>query len=64
MFLQQQFSHNTPWRFIDEQIAEKELAPLEEETVETKVFHWNIENYKDLPERVQGPVFEVGGHKW
>ncbi|KAI7847583.1 hypothetical protein BDC45DRAFT_541802 [Circinella umbellata] len=47
-----------------EKIAEREFQPLEEDIIETTVFHWNITNFHSLSEREQSPVFEAGGHKW
>ncbi|KAI8331821.1 hypothetical protein EDC96DRAFT_548710 [Choanephora cucurbitarum] len=47
-----------------EQIANKELQPLEEEIIETKCFHWDIEHWSQLDQRVIGPVMQAGGHDW
>ncbi|KAI9259633.1 hypothetical protein BDA99DRAFT_513772 [Phascolomyces articulosus] len=47
-----------------EKIANKELIPLDEEIIETNVYHWNITNFRNLQDREQSPVFEIGGHKW
>lgn len=33
--------------------------------IETEGHHtWNIENWRNLPRKEHGPVFEVGGHPW
>ncbi|ORX62673.1 cysteine proteinase [Hesseltinella vesiculosa] len=45
-------------------VAEKELLAIDEEVLEFKVFHWEISDWNALPDRIQGPVFEVGGHRW
>ncbi|RCI04918.1 hypothetical protein CU098_011576 [Rhizopus stolonifer] len=47
-----------------EYIANKELAPLEEDIIETKCFHWDIEHWSQLDQRVIGPVMKAGGHDW
>ncbi|KAI8150412.1 cysteine proteinase [Fennellomyces sp. T-0311] len=47
-----------------EEIANKEMHQLDEEVIDTKIYHWNITNWRSLAEREQSPVFEVGGHKW
>ncbi|KAI8373084.1 cysteine proteinase [Radiomyces spectabilis] len=40
------------------------MNPVNEEVIDLKCFHWDIDNWSTLPNRVQGPVFEAGGHKW
>ncbi|CAO3632410.1 unnamed protein product [Cunninghamella blakesleeana] len=45
-----------------ELIAQKELAPIDEEVVAFEHQHWELEEWSSLPDRVQGPIFEAGGH--
>ncbi|KAI9484595.1 cysteine proteinase [Zychaea mexicana] len=47
-----------------EEIANKEMPQMEEDIVETKVYHWDVTNWRNLSDREQSPVFEAGGHKW
>ncbi|KAG1439902.1 hypothetical protein G6F56_012121 [Rhizopus delemar] len=47
-----------------EEIAKKEMAPVEEEIVDFKCVHWTVTNWSQLETRVLGPVFETGGHQW
>ncbi|KAG0165848.1 hypothetical protein DFQ28_005241 [Apophysomyces sp. BC1034] len=47
-----------------EQIANTELTPTDEEVIELKCTHWQISSWNGLEDRVQGPTFEAGGHKW
>ncbi|KAG0168450.1 hypothetical protein DFQ28_003237 [Apophysomyces sp. BC1034] len=45
-------------------IAEKALAPLDEEIIDQQYSHWEIKEFSKLPDRSRGRVFEAGGHKW
>ncbi|CDH52083.1 cysteine proteinase [Lichtheimia corymbifera JMRC:FSU:9682] len=45
-------------------IAMEEMSPVEEDTIEQKCFHWEIDNWSNLPHEARGPVFEAGGHEW
>ncbi|CAO3670582.1 unnamed protein product [Rhizopus stolonifer] len=47
-----------------EEIAKKEMAPVEEEIVNFKCVHWTVTKWSQLETRVLGPVFEAGGHQW
>ncbi|KAI9247273.1 hypothetical protein EDC94DRAFT_626246 [Helicostylum pulchrum] len=47
-----------------EQIINKEMAPIEEEIVETKVDHWIVPSWSQLENRSTGPIIEAGGHQW
>ena len=47
-----------------ELIAQKELAQIDEEVIAFECKHWELEEWSKLPERVQGPTFEAGGHRW
>lgn len=49
---------------IDEEIAKKDMPPIEEETIEFKCVHWNVTDWNKLDHRVLGPVFQAGGHDW
>ncbi|KAI8149390.1 hypothetical protein BJV82DRAFT_587918 [Fennellomyces sp. T-0311] len=40
------------------------LKSANEECLEFKCVHWDIEMWWDLPDRVEGPKFEAGGHQW
>jgi ubiquitin carboxyl-terminal hydrolase 7 len=39
-------------------------AQPEHETLDEAVFTWTIENWRQLPKRSHGPVFNCGGHPW
>lgn len=45
-------------------IAMEEMSTVEEDTIEQKCFHWEIDNWSNLPPEARGPVFQVGGHEW
>ncbi|KAG0750292.1 hypothetical protein G6F57_003257 [Rhizopus arrhizus] len=47
-----------------EEIAKKDMPPIEEETIEFKCVHWNVTDWNKLDHRVLGPVFQAGGHDW
>lgn len=47
-----------------DQIIDKELVPLEEEIIETKVDHWIVPAWSELETRTLGPTIEAGGHEW
>ncbi|KAI8081535.1 uncharacterized protein BX664DRAFT_340645 [Halteromyces radiatus] len=47
-----------------ETIANKVLAQVDEEVIETNCQQWEITDWAGLPERVQGPIFTVGGYRW
>ncbi|CAO3579210.1 unnamed protein product [Absidia cylindrospora] len=47
-----------------ETIANKEFTPVDEEVLGIDCQQWEISDWAGLPERVQGPVFEVGGYRW
>ncbi|KAI8337200.1 hypothetical protein BC941DRAFT_427009 [Chlamydoabsidia padenii] len=47
-----------------EAIVNKELSQIDEQVLGLDCQQWEITNWSGLPERVQGPVFEVGGHCW
>ncbi|KAJ1919504.1 ubiquitin-specific protease ubp15 [Mycoemilia scoparia] len=32
--------------------------------IDTKAFHWKIEDWSNLPRRIKSTVFECGGHSW
>ncbi|BFZ60042.1 ubiquitin-specific protease ubp15 [Saitoella coloradoensis] len=40
------------------------LPKLDQETEAEGYYQWHIKTYRDLEERIEGPVFEVGEHKW
>ena len=50
--------------FLVEDIVNNHFSKLDQEIVDTQVFHWEISNWSDLPQRVESPVFEVGGYQW
>lgn len=52
------------WICIDQWIAMEEMTLVEEDTIEQKCFHWEIDNWSNLPLEARGPVFEAGGHEW
>lgn len=43
---------------------ERDLGPIDQEIIETKCFHWNIESWSALENRTTGPIMKVGGHDW
>ncbi|KAI9256487.1 hypothetical protein BDA99DRAFT_516547 [Phascolomyces articulosus] len=47
-----------------DKIADELFEKVDEELIESKCVHWDIANFKSLSDRVRGPEFEVGGHKW
>lgn len=47
-----------------EAIVDKELIRDDEEVLGVDCQQWEITDWAGLPERVQGPVFEVGGYRW
>ncbi|KAG2227462.1 hypothetical protein INT45_007487 [Circinella minor] len=47
-----------------EAIVDNHFTKLDQEIVDTQVFHWEISNWSDLPKRVESPVFEAGGYQW
>lgn len=49
---------------VVEQIANKEMSPIEEEVIETKVDHWIVPAWSQLNARTVGPVIKAGGHDW
>jgi hypothetical protein len=49
---------------VVEQIANKDLQPIEQEIIETKCMHWDITNWSQLENRSMGPIMQAGGHDW
>jgi hypothetical protein len=50
--------------FLVETIANNELAPVDEEILGVDCQQWEISDWAGLPDRVQGPIMEVGGYRW
>lgn len=41
------------------------LPELPDQETETEsVFTWKIENWRNLPKKERGPIFQCGGHPW
>lgn len=41
------------------------LPLLPDLEVESEAVHtWELENWRNLPRRARGPIFECGGHPW
>jgi len=45
-------------------IANKELHPIDNEIIETKCEHWDIQGWSKLDTRTIGPIMKVGDHDW
>ena len=48
----------------DEAFADKYMPNLGHTVKETKVFHWKVQGWKKLEEKLASPEFSCGGHKW
>lgn len=51
---------------VDEAMKEIVLPPLHEQPpiLADAVHTWHIENWRSLPRREHGPIFEAGGFPW
>lgn len=50
---------------LDESMKKHLLPELPELEIEAEGYHtWHLENWRKLPKRLQGPLFEVGGSPW
>ncbi|KAI8149922.1 hypothetical protein BJV82DRAFT_647181 [Fennellomyces sp. T-0311] len=47
-----------------EAIVNTHFVKLDEEVIDTQVSHWEISDWSELPNRLEGPVFEAGGFHW
>ena len=50
--------------FLDGEIADELFDNVDEELIETKCVHWDITDFHNLNNKVEGPKFDVGGHTW
>ncbi|KAI8977181.1 hypothetical protein BDF20DRAFT_906363 [Mycotypha africana] len=47
-----------------DRIIEEEMQPIDNEIIETTVYHWDITNWSQLEERALSPVIKAAGYQW